>query len=476
MKSISLCLALLVYSAGIVMAERPNVLFIAIDDLRTDLGCYGNDIVQSPNIDTFSKRGTLFNRAYCQQAVCNPSRASLLTGLRLNTLNIWDLPTHFRQRMPNVVTLPQMFKNNGYHTQCIGKVFHNWRQDDFKGDAVSWSVPEVMHYNSHAKDLAQVKGPLPPDLSDVPKCVMRDVPDTAFFDGRIAEQAVECLREIKDQPFFLAIGFWKPHAHFNAPKKYWDLYDRTQILPPENSSPPINVPQIALHDSREILRDFKKRPHGQPTAEDTISLRHGYYANISYMDAQVGKVLDEIQSLELHKNTIVVLWSDHGFHLGEHGLWAKTSNFELDARVPLIISTPQHPGGQRSNSIVELLDLYPTLADLAGLTSPETLAGKSLRPILEDATATVKSAALTQHPRPAYPAKGRNPDAMGYSVRTSRYRYTEWRNFQTDKVVASELYDHENDPNETINIVDQANESLLATLRTQLDAVVDVER
>ncbi len=385
--------------------QRPNVLFIAIDDLRTDLGCYGNSAVKSPNLDTFAKTGMLFNRAYCQQAVCNPSRASLLTGLRLNTLRIWDLPTHFRQRLPDVVTLPQMFKNQGYHAQCIGKIFHNWRQDDYEGDAVSWSVPQFMHYNSHGNDKAQVGGDVPPDLSDIPKCEIRDVPDEAYFDGRVAKRAVEALREIDDKPFFLAVGFWKPHSHFNAPKKYWDLYDRSKITAASNPGKPVDVPEIALHNSREILRAFKDRPNGRPTSDETIALRHGYYANIAYMDAQVGKILGELDRLKLRNNTIVVIWSDHGFHLGEHSLWAKTSNFELDARVPLLIAAPESvlPDrviGERSDSLVELLDLYPTLADLCGLTPPAGLAGTSLRPILEDPAATVKELALTQHPRP----------------------------------------------------------------------------
>ena len=315
---------------------KPNVLFIAVDDLRAELGCYGADHVKSPNIDKLAARGTLFTRAYCQQAVCNPSRASLLTGLRPATLGIWDLPTHFRQRVPRVMTLPQHFKGQGYFTQGIGKIFHNWRQDDFKGDAVSWSVPEAMHYNTHGADTAMVVGKLPPNLTKVPRCEMRDVADNAYFDGRIAEMAVKTLTELKARrrPFFFAVGFWKPHAHFNAPKKYWDLYRRSDIRLPENPRPPKDAPAIALHDSREILRGFKSRPGGRPTRDEVLTLRHGYLAAISYVDAQVGKVLDALDRLGLAEKTIIVFWSDHGYHLGEHGLWAKTSNFELDARVP----------------------------------------------------------------------------------------------------------------------------------------------
>ncbi|MBT7919437.1 MAG: sulfatase [Planctomycetaceae bacterium] len=466
------CLLLSTLATTLCSAAKSNVLFIAIDDLRADLACYGNPQIISPNIDALATSGTLFNRAYCQQAVCNPSRSSMLTGLRLDDLKIWDLPTHFRQRRPNAITLPQMFLNNGYHTQCIGTIFHNWRQDVYKGDRVSWSVPEMMHYNSHGNDKAIVAGELPPDLSDVPKCEIRDVPDNAYFDGRVAEHAVQALQAIQNRPFFLAVGFWKPHSHFNAPKKYWDLYDPASIQLPANQKPPTDVPVIALHDSREILRSYTNSPNQYPTDQQSREMRRGYYANISYMDAQVGKVLSELDRLDLRSNTIIVLWSDHGFHLGEKGLWAKTSNFELDARVPLIISTPQHNKFQRTNSLVELLDIYPTLADLCNLQPPPDLAGESLVSILKDPRRTVKDLALTQHCRPAYPANGVDPKAIGYSIRTDRYRYTEWRDFQSGKVLAHELYDHKRDPHETANVISKASLHLRNKLAEALQTLV----
>lgn len=441
----------------IARAERPNVLFLAVDDLRAELGCYGSEHIQSPNIDALADRGLLFERAYCQQAVCNPSRASLLTGLRPSTLGIWDLPTHFRETKPEVVTLPQHFKQNGYFTQGIGKIFHNWRQDQFQGDAASWSAPEVLHYNTHGADRPLVDGPIPPNLEPTPRCEMRAVPDEAYFDGRIAALALEALGELsqREAPWFLAVGFWKPHADFNAPKSYWDLYDRSNIPLPVHPDPPEDVPEIALHDSREILRAFDGR---KPSDEEVKALRHGYYAAISYVDAQVGKVIDALDRLNLADNTIIVFWSDHGFHLGEHGLWAKTSNFELDARVPLIIATPEMQQGQRSEALVELLDLYPTLADLCQLPMPDHVEGVSLRPILNDPSKTVKSGAITWHPRPAYPPAGSDPEALGHSLRTDRYRYTEWRDFQTGEILARELYDHSKDPEETVNLV--TNKSL----------------
>ena len=249
---------LLPYLAG----AAPNVLFIAADDLRNDLGCYGHPEVKTPHLDALAGRGITFDRAYCQQAVCNPSRASLLTGLRPDTLKIWDLPTHFRQTRPNIITLPQAFKQHGYFTQNIGKIFHNWRQDAYKGDPQSWSVPAVMHYNSHGNDKALTNKNQPKNSATAPRCENLDVPDDAYFDGRIANLAVEALQERAkepDQPFFLAVGFWKPHLPFNPPRKYWDLYQRSQISLPSHPDRPENAPDIAFHDGRELIRATKKR-------------------------------------------------------------------------------------------------------------------------------------------------------------------------------------------------------------------------
>lgn len=441
------CCVIALADRGAVAKGKLNVLFIAVDDLRVELGCYGSTPVKTPNIDRLAKRGLLFNRAYCQQALCNPSRSSLMTGRRPDTLKIWDLPTHFRETIPDVVTLPEHFKRNGYFTQNIGKVFHNWRQK-IHGDPHSWSVPAVMHYATHDSDTPRVAAKkLPPDLAPLRRTESRDVPDDAYFDGRIANLAVKTLRKIKDEPFFLAVGFWKPHLPFNAPKKYWDLYDRAKIALPANPRSPKDVPQIALHNGREVMRSVK----GKLTDDNVRELRHGYFAAISYLDAQVGKVLEELDRLKLRDSTVVVFWSDHGFHLGEHGLWCKTSNFELDARVPLIVAPPKYQrGGAKTESLVELLDLYPTLVDLCGLPPATGTEGKSLGPILDDPNHAVKTAAFTQHPRPAY-YKGQ-PTVMGYSLRSSRYRYTEWREWKTHRVSAVELYDHRKDPGENHNI------------------------
>lgn len=449
MKQFTLAFAILFITWSPTFAERPNVLFIAADDLRNDLGCLGHPEVKSPHLDALAKRGRLFTHAYCQQAVCNPSRASLMTGRRPDTLEIWDLPTHFRTRMPNVVTLPEHFKNHGYFTQNIGKIYHNWIHK-LKGDPQSWSVPAVMHFANHGSDKPQIDGPLPPNHASDRKCECRDVPDDAYFDGRIATLAIQALqeRQASDKPFFLAVGFWKPHSPFNAPKKYWDLYDRSKLSPPANPEWPQDAPRIAWHNSREILGRPPKNRELSPEA--VMEIRHGYLAAISYMDAQIGRVLSELKRLDLADNTIVVFWSDHGYHLGEHTLWAKTSNFELDARVPLIISTPDmNQPGQKTDSLAELLDMYPTLAELCDLPRPTT-EGTSLVPVLKDPTASVQQAAYTQHPRPAY--YNNHPEVMGRSVRTSRYRYTEWRDFKTNKLVGTELYDHHTDPLETKNL------------------------
>ncbi|MFH5802620.1 sulfatase [Alienimonas sp. DA493] len=454
-------------------ADRPNVLFIAVDDMRVELGCYGSPVVQSPNLDALAERSLLFERAYCQQALCNPSRASLLTGMRIDSLGFTDLPTHFRQRRPDVVTLPQLFKHHGYAAHGIGKIFHNFRQDDWEGDAVSWSRPQVLHYGSHGNDRAQVDGPVPADSLAIPRAERREVPDDAYWDGQIADLAVERLNELKDEPFFLAVGFWKPHLPFNAPAKYWDRYDPAAIDLPANPAPPAGVPPLALHDSRELLRDF---PDGL-TDDEVRTLRHGYYAAISYVDAQIGKVLDELDRLGLREETIVVFWSDHGFHTGEHALWCKTSNFELDARVPLMISVPgSESAGQRTGALVELLDLYPTLADLAGLEPPSTVEGVSLRPLLGDPGATVHDVAFTQNPRPTYRSGTTPPEAMGYSVRSEDFRYTEWRDFDSGETLAAELYDHRRDPLETTNRVDDpALAATVARLRGRLGEFADLE-
>ncbi|WP_395747547.1 sulfatase [Prosthecobacter sp.] len=457
-------------------AARTNVLFIMADDLRPELGCYGS-VAVTPHLDALAARGMLFRHAYCQQAVCNPSRSSMLTGLRPDTLGLYVNGTHFRELKPGVTTLPGWMKDQGYTTRCVGKIFHNWHTKEH-GDPRSWSAPEFLHYANHGDDAPQVSGELPPNLATlsstlrqygkVPLCECRDVPDEAYYDGRVAAEAVRVLGEVKDQPFFLAVGFWKPHAPFNAPKKYWDLYQRDR-LPPFDPARPAAAPEIAFHASTEILGPAENQK--RPTAEQAAEMRHGYFAGISYMDAQVGKVMAALERHGLLDSTLIVFWGDHGYHLGEHGLWAKTSNFELDARVPLIIAPPKaRHAGTSTEALVEMVDLFPTVTALCGVPQASGLDGVSLVPVLNDPKARVKDAAYTQFPRPAYPdrtPRGK-PEVMGVSVRTPTLRYTEWRDYDTGSVVADELYDHTRDEAEMKNVASSPQETAALQQARQL--------
>ncbi|MBI5693587.1 MAG: sulfatase [Verrucomicrobia bacterium] len=457
-------------------APRPNVLFIMADDYRPELASYGSAAI-TPNLDRLAKRSVQFERAYCQQAVCNPSRSSLLTGLRPDTLGLWNNGTHFRELKPDVVTLPLHFKQQGYTTRCVGKIFHNWHTKE-KGDARSWSAPEFLHYATHGDDGAKVTGELPKNhasggtrkYTNVAMCESRDVPDEAYYDGRVAAEAVRVLGEVKGQPFFLAVGFWKPHAPYNAPKKYWDLYDREK-LPPLDPQRPSDAPEIAFHDSREIL-GAPGPQRVEPTPEQVLEMRHGYFANIAYLDAQLGKVLDALERSGVADRTIIVFVGDHGYHIGEHGLWGKTSNFEYDARVPLFFSLPGSPhAGKSTESFAELVDLFPTLAELCGLPRPAGLEGLSLAPVLQNPETIVKEAAFTQHPRPAYYDRepDKQPKVMGYSVRTATVRYTEWRDWKTGATVAKELYEGHDEPAETRNV---AGEPFVAAQQAEAEKLL----
>lgn len=434
------------YSTESDAADKLNVLFIGSDDLNCSLGCYGNEDVSSPNLNRLAKQGTVFKKAYCQQAVCNPSRASMMTGLRPDTIQVWDLRADFRERVPNAVTLPQHFKNNGYFTLGVGKMFHNMGDLD---DEPSWSIPAQLHKGRHSDTYVLT----PADWKPGKKrgaFERGDLPDNAYRDGKIADIACQQLKEMDGQPFFLAVGFWRPHLPFLAPKQYWDRYQRDKLHLPKYFNSPDQVPSLALHDSRE-LKGYGPDPHSLSNAERR-ELWHGYYASISYLDAQVGKLLQTLKETGLDQNTIVVFWSDHGFHLGQHSLWCKTSCFDLDARVPLIISAPGFTHGKLTNSLAELVDLYPTLSELCELPPPRS-EGKSLVPILRDSNAIVQDFAFTQHPRPAY-YKG-EPEAMGYSIRSSNFRYTEWRDWKTKEIIAKELYNHQLDPEELKNVASE---------------------
>lgn len=454
------CLFLIVGFSGFahaadaeVAASRPNVLFIAIDDLRPALGCYGDKTAVTPNIDRLASRGTVFRRAYCQQAVCCPSRLSLLTGRRPDTIRVWDLATHFRDALPDVVTLPQFFKNHGYHTRSIGKIYHGGGKPS--KDPPSWSVPPQ---HDSVRD-PKVRYALPENRKG--KGLKRsaaeaaDVPDNAYIDGIVCDAALAALAALEAQghPFFLAVGFRKPHLPFCAPQKYWDLYDRLEIPLPVTTKHPQDAPELAVRSWKELEGYTDVPEDGQLSPEKVRELRHGYYACVSYVDALVGRLLGELEQRAMTESTVVVLWGDHGYHLGEQGLWTKANNYELSTRVPLILSAPgQARLGAETDALVELVDVYPTLADVCRLGAPVGVEGTSLKPLLDAPTRSWKQAVFSQYPRARKSNRHRgHGDVMGYAVRTQRYRYVEWREWETRRVVARELYDHGRDPNEMHN-------------------------
>lgn len=437
--------------------QKLNVLFISVDDMNNDLGCYGHPLVKSPNIDRLAARGVRFEHAYCQFPLCNPSRASLLTGLRPDTTRVLDLKYHFRQGLPEVVTLPQMFIKSGYDVARIGKMYHYGNPGDIGtaglDDRASWGE----RFNPAGRD----KTALEPDIMNyTPKrglgssiSFLADPTgtDLEHTDGKVAAQTIEWLEKHKHEPFFVGAGFYKPHCPYVTPKKYFDLYQMDQIsLPPITTNTPKDYPRLAFSG-------YNPWPYVGVTPDQAREGKRAYYAAISFVDGQVGRLLDAVDRLGLRDNTIIVFWSDHGYHLGEHGLWFKQSCFEEAARVPLIISVPGlKTAGQASPRPVELLDLYPTLADVAGLTPPPGLQGASLRPLLLNPAAPWQRPAYTQVQRSEGP---------GHSVRTERWRYTQWlRGAQGE-----ELYDHENDPQELHNLA--ALPKYAATV-TQLKALL----
>ena len=477
---------------GIAAESRPNVLFIAVDDLRPELGCYGSTRIHSPNIDALAASGRLFRQAYCQQAVCNPSRTSLMTGMRPDSIGVTGNHSHFRNHHPNVVTLPQYFTQHGYHTAAIGKIYHGVFPDgasstkwDTMGDPQSWSVPAIRfgpryYYTEKGISAAKStfervykpKNPAPDDWTKKlvfgPATESPNVPDSTLYDGQVADAAVRSLQDLKtsDKPFFLAVGFIKPHSPYIAPKKYFDLYKDVTL--PTHTEFPTDAPSIAGHGSGE-LRRYTDQPKSGVIADDSQRrVRHAYFACISYIDAQVGRVLNELDRSGLSDNTIVVLFGDHGYHLGEQGLWGKTTNFELDTRVPLIIRTPRlKSAGEASSSLVELVDLYPTLAELAGLPIAESLEGISLAPILNDPNHVTKTAALSQYPR----GGGR----MGYSMRTPMHRLTQWVHRPTGEIRETELYDYSDGPVEKENIA-KSSPALVKELSVRLAAYTRVKQ
>ncbi len=442
-------------------ATKLNVLFIAADDMNCDLGTYGNPQVKTPNLDRLAKMGVRFDNAYCQQPLCGPSRASLMTGLRPDTLNMHTLANELRQKNPDVVTIGQMFRNHGYYSARAGKIFHYGNPSDIgtngNDDPATWDErfnPAGMDRLQEDKITRYNKGK---GLGISMAWWDPVSEDGAHTDGMVASKVIELIDEHRDEPFFLAAGFFDPHCPYVAPKKYFDLYPLDEITIPDLDQAKADLADVP---AMAITRDIKNWPYyfAGISVDEARRCKQAYYACVSFVDAQVGRLLDALDRNELMENTIIVFWSDHGYFLGEKGLWYKRKAFERSARMPLIIAGPGLAKAQTTNKTVELLDLYPTLADLCGLQAPGNLEGQSLRPILNDSQAA-------SWDKPAVTQVWHNPKSWGYSIRTDRWRYTEWLQGKAGR----ELYDHEQDPDEVINLAaDPTHAEIVADLSDQL--------
>lgn len=463
--------------------NRPNVLLLCVDDLKPTLGAYGDARAKTPNLDRLAARGMRFDLAYCNQAVCAPSRNNLMLGTRSTTLGIYDLGTNFRRALPDAVTLTQYFMRHGWRAEGIGKVYHTGHGNH--DDAASWSVPfqtdKVVEYvrpeNSADGQLTREEAFFTNQRLGENRKLPRgaaweiaEVPDNAYADGRIADEGIRRLRaasERTNQPLFLALGFVKPHLPFTAPKKYWDLYDRQSFPLSARQTPPDGAPPYAGKTLLE-LNQYEPIPERPPVPEDVQrTLIHGYYACVSFVDAQIGRVLDELDRLKLSTNTLIVLWGDHGWHLGDHGMWTKHTNYEQANRIPFIIVAPGvAKAGANTRQLVETVDVFPTLVELAGLPKPvvpQPLDGVSLVPVLRDPAIRVRD-----HAYHTFPRQRAGQQVIGRAIRTERYRLVEWRTPGAAADTADlELYDYQTDPEETKNLAGE-RPGVVAELRAIL--------
>ena len=443
---VAVCLAL----ASGLSQDRLNVLFIASDDMNNDLGTYGHPLVKTPNFDRLARIGIRFDNAYCNYPVCNPSRASLMTGLYPDQTRVRNNAVFFRNTIPSVKTLPQMFRDNGYFVARVGKIYHygvpTQIGEDGLDDPASWELTvNPRGRDKWEEDQIHSIDPVTGNLGGTLSWMAQDGTGEEQTDGIGVTAAIELLEESRDRPFFLAMGFYRPHTPYVAPKKYFFQYPLRMIrLPVEPLDDLVDIPPAAWVDRPFQLNLPRRRQREAIQA---------YYASISFVDAQLGRLLDALERLELARNTVIVFWSDHGYHMGEHKLWQKTTLFENSARVPFLIASPGHreTAGHSTRSLAELVDVYPTLADLCGLEPPGHLAGRSLVPVLKNPLQSVRDSALTTfdtHDR-VNRRRPLRPRAVGYTVRTDRWRYTEWG---PDGEQGVELYDHWNDPREFVNL------------------------
>lgn len=439
--------------------SRPNVLFIAVDDLNCALGCYGDILARTPNIDRLAASGVQFSRAYNQLPLCNPARASLMTGLRPDQIGVYDLDRHFRDGLPEVVTLPQAFQNAGYFAARVGKIYH-YNVPAAIGtngfdDPPSWNRTVNPKGRDTTEERLIFNAEPHRKISAALSWHAADGGDDEQTDGMVATAAIRLLNELKDQPFFLAVGFFRPHTPYVAPKKYFDMHPLDQIrLPYAPKDDREDIPVAAFAHNCPVSHYNLPEPL-------LLKATQAYYACVSFVDAQIGRLLSALEAAHLDDNTIVVFWSDHGYHLGEHnGIWQKRTLFEQAARAPLIIRAPNSQGnGRLCRRVVEFVDIYPTLSTLAGVMAPANLAGRSLAPLLDNPSAEWNGHAVTQVLRPA---DGRlSTQVMGCSIRTARWRYTEWGEGKS----GVELYDHHSDPMEFHNLAMQPDENAARAIK-----------
>lgn len=488
--------------------KKPNVVFIAVDDLKPLLNCYGENYMITPNFDRLAKMGVIFTNAHVQQAVCGPSRTSVLTGTYPDHNKVWDLQTDFRKSAPNLVSMPEHFKNNGYYTLITGKkIFHDGSCSSGH-DAKSWSKPYALSDKFDKKQQSpafrlfhndSIHQLIPKYIAEAKKSGLKEkeaienyafkklmissesanVSDESYEDGVYANEAVKTLKKLskKNKPFFYAIGFSRPHLPFNAPKKYWDLYDIEKVSLAQFQELIPNTPEYIYHTFGELRAyndiDDNYNLKNKLPEEKQRELIHGYMACVSYVDAQLGKILDAIEKNDLSDNTIIVLWGDHGYHLGDHAMWNKHSNFEQATRIPYLFAGPMIAKNRIVDQPVELLDLFPTLFDLCTVQIPNQVDGISLKNLLDDNTETVvvKDFAMSQYPR--------HGNRMGYTIRTKQFRYTEWhkngynsnKDYDEKNIEFREFYDYNVDPLETDNKIN--NQSYSESVKLLKDKLVE---